>query len=307
MVIGPETRGSTPTASRVEVSWGDRSLRLRDLEIFSTSGTELLACFLRRVFSVDEVRSVRIDRPRGTAAISYKPGESTSPKLLQRIAEAIRGRETEEPDSGLRLDACLPADLSEERLTIHRHRTILSTWEVVHDEPGLIRVRREGLTRESSETARRLNRIEAIHGVQGCRFRPLSGTFAIRFDADKIRWDRLLRALDSVPDPFPARLVEGTDPPLVKFGLANTAVALSLVSERLGPALSPFAAGLLLGTNLATLRDAGIQVGSGQVGLPVLYTGIAAATLATAQFVTWAAMTWMLTYWNLSYQRQFAE
>src|SRR5207248_5295516 len=48
------------------------------------------------------------------------------------------------------------------------------------------------------------------------------------------------------------------------------------------------------------------QIGSGMVGLPVHYTSIAAATVATGQFLPWAAMSWMARFWKERYQHQLS-
>ena len=54
-------------------------------------------------------------------------------------------------------------------------------------------------------------------------------------------------------------------------------------------------------------RVAAAQVRKRQVGLPVLYTTIAAGTLATGQFLPWAVMNWMLRFWKQRYRDQLAR
>ena len=99
----------------------------------------------------------------------------------------------------------------------------------------------------------------------------------------------------------------GSEPVPVQFGLVNTAVALSVVSDFMVPSVWPATAALLVGTNLRMFHDAATQLGRGQLGLPVLYTTIAAGTLATGQFLPWAAMNWMLRLWKRQYQQQLAS
>ena len=62
----------------------------------------------------------------------------------------------------------------------------------------------------------------------------------------------------------------------------------------------------MVGSNVKMFRDAASQLGRGQLGLPVLYTTIAAGTLATGQFLPWATMNWMLRLWKRQYQQQLA-
>ena len=99
-------------------------------------------------------------------------------------------------------------------------------------------------------------------------------------------------------------MVPAQEPVPVRFGLVNTAMALSVVSDFLVPAVWPATAALVVGSNVKMFRAAASQLGRGQFGLPVLYTTIAAGTLATGQFLPWATMNWMLKLWKRQYQQQ---
>ena len=156
--------------------------------------------------------------------------------------------------------------------------------------------------------ARRIaHRIESVHGVLSSVVRPLSGTLQIRFDPLQTRTERLLRALEAAPDSLPLEIAVGSEPVPVQFGLVNTAMALSVVSDFMIPSVWPATAALLVGSNLKMFRNAASQLSHGQLGLPVLYTTIAAGTLATGQFLPWAAMNWMLRLWKRQYQQQLAS
>ena len=100
MVIDAKAHEKATQPSRVGVSWGSQTLELRDEEVFGTTGAELCGRFLLRVFSVEEVRSVQIDRPRSTAVIRYERGKLGAVDLMQRLAAALRG--THEAAPGLR-------------------------------------------------------------------------------------------------------------------------------------------------------------------------------------------------------------
>ncbi len=99
----------------------------------------------------------------------------------------------------------------------------------------------------------------------------------------------------------------GSEPVPVRFAAVNTAVALSVVTDFVTPAVWPATAAFLVGSNLKMFRAAAGQLGRGQLGLPVLYTTIAAGTLASGQFLPWAAMNWMLRLWKRQYQQQLAS
>ena len=92
----------------------------------------------------------------------------------------------------------------------------------------------------------------------------------------------------------------------VGFGLANTSVALAVTGEFAAPVLLPACAILLVGSNLGTFRTAGRQLMRGQFGLPIIYTGIVAAALASGQFISCAVMSWMVTFWRRKSRDQMA-
>ena len=305
MVIDAKAQEKATQSSRVGVSWGPQTLQLRDEEVFGATGAELCGRFLLRVFSVEEVRSVQIDRPQSTAVIRYEPGKQSCVDLMQRLAAALRG--TPEAAPGSQAVRLLPQDLAKSKLTIHRHRGLLSTWEVVVDQPGVLWLRHEVVAADSALARRIAHRIESVHGVLSSVVRPLSGTLKICFDPAQTRTERLLRALESAPDSLPMEIAVGSEPVPVQFGLVNSAVALSVVSDFMVPSVWPATAALLVGSNLKMFPTAASQLAHGQLGLPVLYTTIAAGTLATGQFLPWAAMNWMLRLWKRQYQQQLAS
>ena len=157
------------------------------------------------------------------------------------------------------------------------------------------------VTRQFTAIAALANRlqdvIENVAGVIECAVWPVTGSVLIRFDPDLTSASYLLQILDHAryapasPDEIPP------GPKSAGFGLANSSLALAVAGELVAPFLLPASAVLLVGSNLLTFRAAGRQLLRGQFGLPVLYTSIVAATLASGQFIASAAMSWMLTFW----------
>jgi cation transport ATPase len=304
MTIDTQARSASPPSSRVGVSWSPRTLQLHDDEVFGPGGTELCGRFLRRVFTVPEVQSVEIDRPRSTAQIRYERGRTGMADLLHRLAKALRS--SSEGSSAAETASLLPSDLSQPRLTIYRHRGLLTTWRVLADQPGLLTLRHDLLSLEPALARRIASQVEAVHGVQSSLIRPLTGTLRIRFDPAQTRVERLLRALETAPDSLSRVVAEAGDPAPVKFGLVNAAVALSVISDFFVPPVWPATAALLVGSNVGMFRDALDQLGKRQLGMPVLFVTIAASTLASGQFLPWAVMNWMLKLWKRQYQEELA-
>ena len=90
------TRVSEPrSATPVVVSWSARVLRRRDEALFGERLDELCTLFLRRIFGLSEVKSVKIDRREFTAEIRFDTNHSETTKNLQRLAGAIRGAKSQ--------------------------------------------------------------------------------------------------------------------------------------------------------------------------------------------------------------------
>src|SRR5437763_1482968 len=84
--------GPPPEAEDRAVSWSEGAIRLRDPGLFASGRDGACRSFLRRIFRMEEVRSVEIDRARATALIRYAPEALEIAEALARMAAAI-GRE----------------------------------------------------------------------------------------------------------------------------------------------------------------------------------------------------------------------
>jgi cation transport ATPase len=295
------------SSSDVGVSWSDGAIRLRDKELFGEQPGELCVIFLRRVFTLDEVKRVEIDRDQSTAQIHYEPGHIELSDILHRLASAIHSRIPR--DATTLSDGIVTKDLSGSlrRIKIQRFGKVLTTWDIVHDRPGRIRLRHETI-RGDAILARRIQEdVENGSGVIACSVWQLTGSVLIRFDPGLTNPSRLLRILDRArltPTSSNDKLL---NPKPRGFGLANTSVAMAVTGEVAAPILLPACAILLVGSNLGTLYTAGRQLMRGQFGLPVIYTGIVAAALTSGQFISCAVMSWMLTFWRRKSRDQMAN
>jgi cation transport ATPase len=308
MTMSQIGKASSSTHSRIGVCWSDGVIRLCDEELFGKRPRQhLCATFLHRVFALAEVRSVEINRDQSTAEIHVEHDQLEVSRILDRLATSIDSQAA--GASSTFSHDIDPRDLSESvrRVKIRRFGSMLTTWDIVHGQRGRIRLRHEAV-RGNSAVANRIQEImHDVPGVKDCAIRPLTGSVLIRFDPAQIDTYRLLRILDR------ARLIPTSphdplaDSKPLGFGLANTSVALAVTGQLAAPALLPACAVLLIGSNLGTFRAAGQQLTRGQFGLPVLYTSIVAATLASGQFISSAVMSWMITFWRRNSRNQMAN
>ena len=295
------------SSSHVGVSWSDGAIRLRDEDLFGEQPGELCLTFLRRVFTLGEVKWVEIDRDQSTAQIHYESGHIELSDILHRLASAIHGRT---PLVAATLsDGIVPSDLSGSlrRIKIQRFGKVLTTWDIVHDRPGRIRLRHETIRGDTALAHRIQEVIENVSGVIECAVWELTGSVLIRFDPGLTNASRLLRILDRARQTPASPDGKLLNPKPLGFGLANTSVALAITGEVAAPVLLPACAILLVGSNLGTFRTAGRQLMRGQFGLPIIYTSIVAAALANGQFIASAAMSWMLTFWRRKSRDQMAN
>ena len=304
MTVSHAKRLDSPV--RVEISWSEGILRLHDDDLFGEGHANRCIRFLRHVFSLSEVTSVEVHRDLSIAGIHYDAGCVGLVEFLQRLAIALRAPFPPCTDTASKY---LEKDLIHltGRVEIRRFGAMLTTWNIIHERPGRIRLRHQTIYRNGALANRLRSVIENLDGVIECVVWPITGSVLIRFDPDLTSASYLVQILDlarSAPD-----IWEQTPSSLktTSFGLANSSLALALAGELAAPFLLPASAALLVGSNLHTFRAAGQQLMRGHFGIPVLYTSIVAVTLASGQYVASAAMSWMLIFWSRRYLEELAN
>ena len=274
---------------------------LRDEDLFGEHLGAACVVFVRRVFALNEVKSVEIDFQQTKAEIRFDDLHLALAHHLERLAVVIRGQMPR--NSVMLSDNSSLADLRRctGRIKILRFDTILTTWDIVNHQNGRIRLRHNSIRNDPVLARRIQNTIEDLAGVLSCSVQPLTGSVLIRFNPMAISASRLLQILErecrrpTLPD-----LECGGRRP-AGFGPHNISVALAIVGELAVPALLPVCAIVLMGSNLGTFRAAGRQLFQGQLGLSVLYASIVAVSLASGQFIASATMSWMFIFWNNRY------
>jgi cation transport ATPase len=280
-------------------------IELRDHEIFGLElRQDLLVTFLRRVFALTEVKSVEVDRAEAVARIRVDSSRYPQQAVLGRLANVIHGHngDTVSPLSVHLMTANFTKLAAV--LEFRRFGSVLTTWDIVSQQRGRVRFRNAAI-RGKPELANQIRDfLYTIAGVKDCTVQQLTGSVLVRFDPQLVDTMRLLGALDrsgnapaSQTDPIAQREPGG-------YGLANVSLALAVTGQLAVPALLPVSAVLLVGSNLDTFWTAGRQLTRGQFGLPVLYSTIVAATLASGQFIASSTMGWMLTFWRRTSHHQ---
>src|SRR5262249_55636685 len=148
---------STPAASErnrvsVEIDRARGLVRVYDPGVFSPGGEAHRDLFVRCVLSVDSVGSVRVDS--GAAAVEIRTEPARLDEGVPAVLEALRGR-------GMVLASRplpLPRGARGPRFEIHRRNRRLTSWNVVEEGTGRLRLRHELLAGDHA-LARRVEHV----------------------------------------------------------------------------------------------------------------------------------------------------
>ncbi len=293
---------ATGPGGRTGVSWSEGVIRLADPSLFVDPRSDACRDFLRRAFLLEDVLSVEIDRMRGVASIRYDPEWVDVEEMLDLLTDALRGRQGE--------DECIPIGPVPTALgdgptvKVSRYGSTLTTWEVIHELPGRLRIRNVSLGSDAAMAQKIARELTAVEGVESCRVGSNSASLLVHYDPTSIGARQVLQILDHLIEGSGLSMAHEGDPPAVRFGLANASVGLAALGEFAVPALLPASAVLLVASNARTIRAAWGEIRVGQPGLPVLTTTIITATLASGQFLAASLMGWMIKFWHHRHREQ---
>jgi cation transport ATPase len=291
----------TPPTSGSPITLSEGSISIRDEAIFGPDGSEACARFLASAFAIADVRSATVDRAGGTVRLRHDADRPALPGLLGRLADSIRR------PSASSSSIPLPALTTAPKFSLHRHGATLTTWEVVADEPGRLKIRQESLRGDPVAVNRIAGELLRLPGVHVVKASDRTGHLLVRYSPTAISGRALLGRAESTL--FELQLAESGKSKgiLARFGMANLTLGIAAAGEFLVPALLPVSAVLLVVTNARTFRSALRQLKEKQLGLPVLYIAIIATTLATGQFVASALMTWLFRFWDRRFRVELAS
>jgi cation transport ATPase len=261
--------------------------------------------FVERVFRLEEVRSISVDRSQATAVVRSGKNAPNPAAFLRRLSLAIQDDESKEGRIGAPTGP-LPRGVREARWTIHRHEGILSTVEVLTDRPGWLRIRHETLRRDLSLARKAESLLATVPGVKQAILGGWSGSLMIQYNAASVSSRQLIRLAEDALDSSGWWGRTLPPPPRSSFMLANTTLAVAALTDLVMPLLAPLSALLLIGTNFRTFRVAAREVAHRKLGLPVLYTVIVAGTLVSGQFLASALMSWSFRFWHGRLRRELS-
>ncbi len=274
-------------------------------ELFRDPVTQYLRQFLSRVFMLEEISAVEIDRRAGVGRLKYGSSEDAPSiwrelkRVLTQSTKTYLDREDEirseyqATASGvdlLYLDG--PPALP---IRVGRVGSSLSTWYLRLQTEDRVRLAHPVLRNRKDVAYRLEEELTAILGVRACRTNILASSVIVHFNPRRLNVDRLIRHLENA---LP-RLLNGLEgpPPSRRFFASSTLITTSFVAQFFVPALLPFAVAGVAIYGFSNVLSALKLLAHGKIGLPVLYTGTLTFTLLSGLPFSASMMALLMQLW----------
>ena len=302
-----DARNAAPRGSALDVTaLGPGAVQVRGTRLLADASSVACRRFLRRVFSIPAVRGIDI-RPRELAAtIFFDQRLHAMRPLLKQVAESLTLESTERDAVDAIEHLFLRRDDSA-TIRVVRYGDVMTTWQVLHEMPGRLRLRHDVLLRRNKIADYVDDELQSTYGVLGVKVRPLTGTVLVTYNPQALRTSQLLRIMEGILHDAHSSNPRGYRHPAGQTALTTSSLGLAAVADFAVPGLLPASALLLLWSNLGTFRSAWKELGRRQLGVAVLYTTIVAVTMATGYFFTAALMAWFMNFWDGRYHRQLSD
>ena len=246
--------------------------------------------FARRIFAFPQVFSLALNPEAGKAVVRYHVQNAGRKAFLGALATAIGGVGKELDDT------CLPHWSQQDSATLHRFGGYVSVFEISQAGPGRLQLRHAALTQDPALGRRMEDAVRTLAGVMQATATVTTGKLWVSYRPEAADIVQMIRAAEAQLA-LPRTVLATMDAGPAKLGLANATLGLAALGEFALPVVLPVCIGMLVVSNLGTVREAGKQVGQGKAGLPVLYTALLGCSIATGQIVAHALMEWSFRFW----------
>jgi cation-transporting P-type ATPase C len=290
----------------IRISPGSKGVSIWSSALFGDLAGTYLREFLARVFSVQEVSAVEIQRSKSFGRVYYDSTPNPA-EIWLKLRRALGSSSPSNPDSesaviepdpwqrpqgveSLYLDG--PGDLP---IWVNRVDESLSTWRLRYLKGNRIRLTHPILLKRKDVAYRLEEELSAILGVEDFRTNTVSASVAIRFNLDQISASRLVRQLEKS---WPS-LLDGLEgpPSSRRLVIASGLLGLSYTGQYVVPALKPWALLAVALYGLPNVKSGARQLVHRKIGLPVLYTSGLVLTLLAGMPFSSGVMAVMMQLW----------
>lgn len=265
-------------------------LRLSGVPLLARPDGDECAKLVAALFELPEVRSVEIAARTASADVTFDP-RCTPAQFAANVGASIAARKgAGEPGklNVLRPDA-------RGRVQAFRYGSTVSSWRVVSELPGRIRVRNPRLFRRKQLCLDVERDLMTVLGVERFRVSALTGSVLVHYDANVIGKEQLLEFLEETlrhAEEHPR-----TDRNRHELLLCTVAVALGAAAQFLAPALLVPAGALFVYCSIPSFVGAYETLfKERRLGVDVLDTVVVLMCVASLQIFAGAVMAWCLSF-----------
>ena len=278
--------------------------------IFADAASEECRRFIERVFEAEEVEQVTLsvgDEPG--AVLRFAAEKTTAARLLAKLSERLARAATDNPAA----DGLAPArpavtptaawgQSGRGEVQLQRHDSHVSSWCVVRERFGYVKLRHSSLHRRS-EVAQAVEReLMSVLGIEKYATNTLLSTLAVDYDPRHLSRQQVVEILDNV--------LAGTTVPNkldkldLSLALCTASLPLAAAAQFAFPPLLPVAAVLFAYTSIPTFQGAyDLTFKEKRLGCDTLDAIVVVGCLATLQIFPGAVLCWCLALGRTLVQR----
>jgi Cu2+-exporting ATPase len=185
---------------------------------------------------------------------------------------------------------------------LYRHGPIVSSWKVLHELPGRMRLHHPALHRRK-EVCQAIDReLMSVLGIDHYKTHAMSATVLVKYDPCRLRREQVIEILESVVTNtlVPAK----TDDVDLHFPLATASLPLAAVAEFALPVLLPFSAALFVYTAIPSFKGAHqVIFKERRLGVDVLDSIVVLGCLSTGAVFAGSVLCWCLGFGRMLFQK----
>lgn len=288
-------------------------LRLHSRQLFGDQASPDLQRFLRRIFRAGELRGLTLPATGGDwVDLHYDAGRHAAREVLARLADCLQEASEEhapaEPVAGRQSPAqpvVSPLVTARDRhgvVRYHRHRHLVTGWQVVTRGTGTIRLKNPVLYRKSGLCDAIERELMSVLGVDRYKTHSLRCTVQVDYDPRRLDWTSIIEIVDGAL--ASAEQQEALDKLDLDLAICSVSLPVAAAAQFAFPPLMPVAAALFAYTAIPSFQGAWeVLFKERRLGVDVLDSLVVVGCLATLQILPGAVMCWCLSFGRLLVKR----
>jgi Cu2+-exporting ATPase len=185
---------------------------------------------------------------------------------------------------------------------LYRHGPLFTSWQVVHETPGRIRLYHPSLHRRKEVCQSIERELMSVLGIDNYKTSPLRATVLVTYKPKKIRREQIIEILDSALAHIEVPVKK--DRYDLTFPLCTVSVPLAAAAQFAVPALLPVSLALFAYTAIPSFKGTyQVVFKERRLGVDVLDSIVVVACLATGAVFAGSVLCWCLGFGRILFQK----